>query len=180
MRLRKKFFILLLFSVFFVITNIGTADSILGTYEQVTISKPKSVKINTDNVKIVKDAKESKKIWVKNFLSDDIYAVKHTLTEDTEIYVIPEQNTKQYNVKSGCIVYSEDRVILSIDNKNDCKGLNSEDYKDVKIGSSGIKAGDVNVSSSGVSAPGVKIGKDGVKVFGEVLSGIQYIGEKIN
>ena len=84
------------------------------------------------------------------------------------------------NVKSGCIVYSEDRIILSIDNKNDCRGINSEDYKDVKIGSSGIKAGDVSISSSGVSTSGVKVGKDGAKVSGEVLKGIQYIGEKID
>ena len=117
---------------------------------------------------------------MKNFLSDDIYAVRHTSNEDTEIYVIPEQKTKQYSVKSGCIVYSEDRIILSIDNKNDCRGINSEDYKDVKIGSGGIKAGDVSISPSGVSTSGVKVGKDGVKVSGEVLKGIQYIGEKID
>ncbi len=169
-----------LFNLFLFVTNIGIAGSILGTYKQVTVSKPKAVKINSNNVKIVKDTKETKKIWVKNFLSDDIYAVRHTSNEDTEIYVIPEQNTKQYNVKSGCIVYLEDRIVLSIDNKNDCRGISSEDYKDVKIGSGGIKAGDVSVSSSGISTSDVKVGKDGIKVSGEVLKGIQYIGEKID
>ena len=180
MKLKKSILVLGLFNLFLFVTNIGIAGSILGTYEQVTVSKPKAVKISADNVKIVKDTKETKKIWVKNFLSDDIYAVRHTSNEDTEIYVIPEQNTKQYNVKSGCIVYSEDRIILSIDNKNDCRGINSEDYKDVKIGSGGIKAGDVSISPSGVSTSGVKIGKDGVKVSGEILKGIQYIGEKVD
>ena len=156
-----------------------TANSVLGTYEQVTILKPKAVKINTNNVKIIKDGKESKKIWIKNFLSDDIYAVRHTVNDDTEIYVIPEQKTKQYSIKSGCIVYSEDRVVLSIDNKNDCRGLNGEDYGNVEIGSGGIKTGDVSITSSGVSVSGSKIGKDGVKISSEILSGIQYIGEKI-
>ena len=180
MKLKKNIIVLVIFSLFLFVANTGMAGSILGTYEQVTISKPKAVKINTNNVKIVKDTKETKKIWVKNFLSDDIYAIMHTSSEDTEIYVIPEQNTKQYNVKSGCIVYSEDRIILSIDNKNDCRGLNSEDYKDVRIGSGGIKAGDVNISSSGVSTSGAKVGKGGVEVSGEVLKGIQYIGDKVD
>ena len=174
MKFRKIILTMGIFSSFML-----TANGILGTYEQVTISKPKAVKISTNNVKIVKDSKESKKVWVKNFLTDDIYAVRHTSNEDTEIYVIPEQKTKQYAVKAGCIVYSEERVILSIDNKNDCKGLNSEDYGNVEIGSGGIKAGDVNITSSGVSVPGAKIGKDGIKVSSEILSGIQYIGEKI-
>ncbi|MCP1226569.1 hypothetical protein [Sebaldella sp. S0638] len=180
MKLSKIIFILSVCSVFFILTDIIVANSVLGTYEQVTIMKPKSVKINTNNVKIVKDGKESKKIWVKNFLSDDIYAVRHTVNDDTEIYVIPEQKTKQYIVKSGCIVYSEDRVILSIDNKNDCRGLNTEDYGDIEIGSGGVKAGDVKISSTEVSVPGVKIGKSGVKISSEILSGIQYIGEKSN
>lgn len=178
MKLQKVIFVLSIFSVFFTITNITIASSVLGTYEQVTILKPKSVKINTNNVKIVKDVKENKKIWIKNFLSDDIYAVKHTKNGDTEIYVIPEQRTNQYSIKSGCIVYSEDRVILSIDNKNDCRGLNTEDYGDVEIGSGGIKVGDISISGSGVSIPGVKVEKDGVKISSELLSGIQYIGEK--
>ena len=83
-------------------------------------------------------------------------------------------------MKSGCIVYSEDRIVLSIDNKNDCRGIDSEDYKDVQVGKGGIKAGDVNISSSEVWTSGVKIGKGGVKVSGDILKGIQYIGEKID
>ena len=178
----KKNNIILIITIFlfstFVAYSASKSKGVTGTYDQVAITKPSSVKISAKNVTVTGDSKESKKIWVKNLLPDDIYAIVHTITEDTEIYEIPAQKTKSYSINSGCIIYSEDRIVLSIDNKNDCSGVTSDNNTDIKIGKGGVKAGDVNISSSGVSVPGVKIGKDSVEISKNALSGIQYIGEK--
>lgn len=165
-----------------VTSAVAFGQSIVGSYDQSALIAPNQVKNNVGNVVITRDAKLKNRIWVNNLISHTkFYAVSNARTEDREVYSVPPQNVGGYAVKLGCLVYDNDdqRVTISLNNSNDCKGIAQSDYGKVSVSSKGISAGGVKVGAKGIKTDGVSVSSKGVSVnSGKLLEGVQYIGEK--
>ncbi|MCO7318278.1 hypothetical protein OKE80_02440 [Riemerella anatipestifer] len=182
----------ILLALFFIAAiTVSKAQSILGKYEQSTLVAPNEYRDSENDVVITKDAKSLKKIWIANLIPNQrIFAILHTKGNGNIIYSVPKQLAGNYRVNMGCVTFKEHdddddgeegKLIISLNNKNNCFGLNQKDYDaPVSIGKGGIKAGGVTVGSNGtISTGSVDIKRGNIKVNPkEVMAGIQYIGYK--
>lgn len=180
-----KFILLAIFTI--VLSNIVSAQGVVGNYEQESIIAPDAYRDSLENVVIEKDKKHSKKVWVSGLIPNfSFYAIYNTGDPEFEefIYVVPKQKVGDYQINLGCITYADGDIVIALNNETLCKGVQQKDYQtDIKIDDSGVKVGDVEVSTKGV-----KVGKTvnidtqrGVKInTTSVMSGIHYVGEKID
>ncbi|MFD2784436.1 hypothetical protein [Hymenobacter rubripertinctus] len=179
-----------LFLVFFCLSvTLSMAQSgtvgVLGRYEQDNFVGPASVKVGEQNVVITRDPALSKVVWIANLLRGGrVKALLHQKTGSTTFYSIPAQKVGGYQIQAGCAMYDqqEGTVMISLNNKMNCFGMNQSDYDaGVSVSKNGrVSAGGVVVDGrGGVKAPGVQVGQQGVKVDSKVvMAGVQYIGTK--
>lgn len=168
-----------LFFLFLAFGSSAFAQSILGTYSQVTFSGPQQFRNTKEDVVITRDPQSSKKIWISGLVSGHkMYAMLDAQNEDGAVYNVPKQKVGAHDINLGCIVYdNEERTVtISLNDKQSCM-----DSANVSVGQGGVSAGGVKVGSDGtVKAPGVNVGKNGnVAVNTQAATqGITYIGKK--
>lgn len=176
-----------LFILLFLLVGAGFmvhTQPIVGTYEQQTMLAPDEWGYSEHDVVIRRDPQSSKKIWIEHLIPNQrFYAILDTRTEDGMVYAVPKQKVGNYQIELGCIVYDneEQRVVISLNNKNDCFGMRQSDYDEISVGRSGVKAGNIRVGSDGnVRGGGVDISKNGdIKVdMKSIMAGVSYIGHK--
>ncbi len=186
----KKFKFVLLATLLFVCSQ-SFAQSLLGSYEQVSIIAPDEYKDSEHEVTIKEDPVSKKKIWIENLIpNQSFYAIKNISDGDTSyIYAVPPQLVGNYQIKLGCVIFESDDeeagvVSINLNNKTMCQGISQKDYQtEIEVGDGKVKAGGVEVDKSGKVKAGKDVGVDkdkGIKISTKkLMSGIQYVGRKV-
>ncbi len=166
------------------------SQSLLGTYEQLSIIAPDEYRDSEYEVTIKADPVSKKKIWIENLIPNQtFYAIKSISDEEgSRIYAVPPQLVGNYQIKLGCVIFeSEDEessnVVINLNNETMCKGISQKDYQtEIEVGSGKVKVGDVEIDKSGKVKAGKDVGinkKKGIKISTKkLMSGIQYVGRK--
>lgn len=163
-----------------VVGSVAYGLPIVGSYEQNLFEAPREFKQSEEDVTIERDPKSSKKIWVSGIIPNQkFYALVHMRQDERMLFTVPPQTVGDYQIDVGCITYDDDdkSILISLNNKSDCAGMDSVD---VSIGKEGVQVGDVRVGMDGSVAAGpAKVGKDGsVKVSYKVV-GVTFMGTKV-
>jgi hypothetical protein len=188
----KKLAFLFVFSV--LVGSAAAQNNPIGTYEQTSFTAPDNIKHSENDLVITQDPQAAKKIWITNLIDNSkIYAVVSTKGEDKIVYKVPPQTVGNLIITVGCVVYDkEDKtVVVSLNNKDNCLGINQSDYGKVSMGKEGISAGGVSVSKDGINAGntrmsngtmsggGVDMANGEAKVDAKkVMAGVQFVGHK--